>query len=185
MTGTQKTIKNGALIQCSSKLTAKALVLYPFRYFIQILPGSRIEHTLTCFDKKAIEEKFDGITITPTLDWLNKLEPQIRVYVYPLKTKLTKNQVSIALAYINEIKNLQDRGYYKYSIIRYVFSKIPLLKNIEFREDKYLFCNDLYLRILKKLDLLPSYIDTTRYTPDSTIDLLTDYNLISGREVIK
>jgi len=178
-------IKDGTLIQCSSLLTARALFLYPFRYFIQILPGSRIEHSLTCFDNKAIEERFRGIIIQPIFSWLNNLEPQIKIYAYSLKTNLTKKQVAIALAYIDEIKNAQKDGLYKYSVVRYAFSKIPFLKKIKFREDKYLFCNDLYLRILQKLDLLPSYIDTTRYTPDSIIDLLTDYNLINGREVIK
>lgn len=178
-------IKDGALIQCSSLLTAKALMLYPFRYFIQILPGSRIEHSLTCFNNNVVEERFKGIITTPWIDWISKLEPQIRVYIYRLKTPLTEEQIAIAIAYIEEIRKAQVLGLYKYSVIRYAFSKIPFLKKIKFRADKYLYCNDLYLRILQILNLLPSYIDTAKYTPDSTIDLLTDYNLIEGREILK
>lgn len=172
-------IKNGSLLQCSSAFKPKYLILYPFRYLIQLISGARTEHSALYLSGKVHEMKLAGLISNFLSNWFGNLDKQIDVYLYQLKEDLTENQILALESFIESVRTA------KYSIIQHIFSKIIFLRSIPFKKNKYLFCNQFYIEALKHINLLPPEVDSRKYTPDQVPDLLDRYNLIEGRRVIK
>lgn len=170
---------NGAYIQCSSPFKLKYLFLYPFHYLVQLESGSRKEHAATCLLGSIYEEKLAGVIVTAWTNWINNFEYKVSIYLYPLLSPLTDEEAFKMRDFYESVKTS------KYSIIEYVFSKLPLLKRIKFKKDKYEFCDKIYIRALQEIGRLPANINAANYDPDTTVDLLSRFNLISGRIKIK
>ena len=170
---------NGAYIQCSSPFKLRYLFRYPFHYLVQLESGSRKEHAATYLLGSAYEDKLGGVIVTAWSNWLSGFAYDVSIYLYPLLNPLTDEETFKMSNFYQSVKTST------YNIIEVVFAKLPLLKNIKFKKDRYEFCNKIYIRGLQEIGRLPANINPADYNPDSTVDLLSRFNLIGGRIKIK
>lgn len=171
-------MKDGSLIQLSSPFKLKWFKVYPAKYLIQLLTGSRAEHD-EMFIRNNIREQHTGkAKKTAWPQYLINLAPWIEIYVYELKVTLTEQQLDIIEAFWDSMQNI------RFGITGYIFSRIPLLNKIKFNSAN---CSQTYIMALQLsgVDLIPKHINAAAYTPDTSIDLLTKYNLIEGRQIYK
>lgn len=172
--------KSGSLLVCSSKYQIKYALHYPFRYSIQLLTGSRREHTASLIDGYVYESKPRpyGIVITPYEQWLATRNPETQVYLYEVMTEFTEDQNEKAINYVLNL--VAD---YKYNTIENILYKIPFLRSFRFKIDKFMFCDKLSLRIYQVLGLIPADLYCAAFDPDDVPDVLG--RLINGKEIVK
>ena len=171
-------MNNLTFLALNDKYQFKYLFKYPFRYVIQLWSGAKKDHCAFYLEGFVYEYKFDGAIITPYHIWLEELDPQTKVSAYEFLEKISPTQINtvkLCIYYLYAVSH--------YSIMEYVFSKIPLLNKIKFEKDTRMFCNKFYLRTLQLLDFIPADINCANYNVDDVPDLLGD--LIGGRQVIR
>lgn len=170
------TINDSSLLTTSSAFKLKWLCSYPVKYGIQLVTGSRLEHSAMYLNGQIREKRWGGIITTPFDQWLRDLPIFCDVYLYKLKIVLSDDQIQKLEEFFEARKDI------KFSLWPYIFAKIPILNRIKFVKT---YCTSEYIMALQCADVLPFTINPYSYDPDTLIDLLTDYNLIGGREVIR
>lgn len=169
-------IKDPSLIQLSSAFKLKWFFVYPAKYLIQLMTGSRTEHDAMLIRNNIREQHTGSHKKTPWPQYLVNLAPWIDIFIYELKVTLTEHQLDLIESFWDSRKDV------RFGITGYIFSRIPLLNKIKFHSAD---CSQTFIMSLQidGVELIPKHIDAAAYSPNTSIDLLTKYNLIEGRRL--
>lgn len=172
-----------SLIAFSSHYKFKYFLKYPFRYLIQLVTGSRMEHMgiKLMFDDEKQDLIYEctynlGVHKTLMSERLNNLEHQIVVYEYEFIKKINKKQFDIIEKY------LESKIGKKYSGIEALLSPLDFFK---FKDDKNkFFCSELVCEAIKQVKIIPSSTKSNTLEPRDLLKLLNDNFLLLPKNEI-